>query len=81
VINQRFHKNFNDFINDYRIEEAKKMLGHKKTRDYKLLTIAYEVGFNSKTTFNVVFKKKVGMTPSQYRAACRESAAHRTGSG
>lgn len=60
-------QNFYTFINKYRIEEAKMRLGAKDSRDHNILTIAFETGFNSKSTFNAVFKKFVGITPSEYR--------------
>jgi AraC-like DNA-binding protein len=67
VINDKFDLNFNEFINNYRIAKAKQMLSDPKSKEYKLLTIAFEVGFNNKTTFNQVFKKKCGATPSEFR--------------
>jgi AraC-like DNA-binding protein len=66
TINDGFLVNFYDFINKYRIEEAKKLL-IGDTRNYKILAIAYEVGFNSKATFNRVFKSSTGLTPSDFR--------------
>jgi ligand-binding sensor domain-containing protein/AraC-like DNA-binding protein len=67
VINDKFGLNFNEFINGYRIAKARQILSDPKSKDYKLLTIAYEVGFNNKTTFNQVFKKVCGEPPSEYR--------------
>jgi len=58
--------NFYDFINSYRIEEAKRLL-ESENEDLTILTILYEAGFNSKSVFNTVFKKMVGVTPSAYR--------------
>jgi len=66
LINDDFLVNFYDFINKYRVEEAKKML-IEDTRNYKILAIAYEVGFNSKATFNRVFKKFTDLTPSEFK--------------
>jgi AraC-like DNA-binding protein len=66
VINEGFLVNFYDFVNKYRVEEAKKLLV-EDTRGYKILAIGYEVGFNSKATFNRVFKNATGLTPSEYR--------------
>ncbi len=67
VINERLHQNFFDFINRYRVEEAKTMLNrNKKRRKVTILFIAYECGFNSKPSFNRAFKKHTGMTPSQF---------------
>jgi AraC-like DNA-binding protein len=66
LINDELLVNFYDFINKYRVEEAKKLLTGD-TRNYKILAIAYEVGFNSKATFNRVFKKFTGLTPSGFK--------------
>lgn len=66
IINQSFDLNFNDFINKYRIEECKNILSSSNGNNKNLLEIAYEVGFNSKATFNTSFKKFTGMTPSAY---------------
>lgn len=66
VINTQFEKSFSDFVNHYRIEEAKKRLSDPNANAL-ILTIANEVGFNTKATFNATFKKIVGTTPSQYR--------------
>jgi len=66
LINDDFLVNFYDFINKYRVEEAKKMLV-EDTRNYKIIAIAYEVGFNSKATFNRVFKKYTDLTPSEFK--------------
>jgi len=58
--------NFYDFINIYRINEAKRLLSLYED-DVTILTILYESGFNSKSVFNTTFKKIVGVTPSVYR--------------
>jgi AraC-like DNA-binding protein/predicted secreted protein len=65
LINNEFEVNFYDFINQYRVEEAKKLL--ITNQSYKILVIGYEVGFNSKATFNRVFKKITNCTPSEYK--------------
>lgn len=65
LINQEFEVNFYDFVNRYRVEEAKKLL--LTNQSYKILVIGYEVGFNSKATFNRVFKKLTNYTPSEYK--------------
>jgi AraC-like DNA-binding protein len=67
VINEEQQQNFYDFVNGYRIEEAKKMILNPSQKETTLLSIAYEVGFNSKSAFNTAFKKHAGMTPSQFR--------------
>lgn len=67
IINEGFNENFYQFINRYRIEEAKKMLLDKNMQHFSILGIGFEVGFNSKTVFNTTFKKITGMTPSEYQ--------------
>lgn len=67
VINSCFGKNFFDFINTYRIEEFKRQLQNPDNQNYKIIGIAYDCGFNSKATFNRVFKNHAGLTPSQYK--------------
>lgn len=67
VINIYFQKNFFDFINDYRIEECKRLFNDSKYDKRNILEIAYESGFNTKATFNSAFKKCTGVTPLQYR--------------
>lgn len=67
IINERLGKNFFEFVNSYRVAEAKKMLSDPGKREYKILRIALESGFNNKTTFNNAFKNEVGATPSSFR--------------
>lgn len=67
LLNENLNKNFWDFINTYRVEEAKRLLIDPKRAHQKILTIAFDVGFNTKASFNQVFKRYTGMTPSQYR--------------
>jgi AraC-like DNA-binding protein len=67
LINTRFNENFYQFINRYRIEEAKKLILDKKMSHLNFQGIALEVGFNSKTVFNSTFKKRTGQTPSAYK--------------
>ena len=66
TINAGLHKNFNDFINEYRVEEFKAKLKTNSQEKLSLLGIAYECGFNSKATFNRVFKRITNYSPSQY---------------
>lgn len=68
VINEREKKNFYDFVNQYRIEECKKLMSDPKNRHLTLLALAFECGFNSKSSFNRYFKKATGQTPSEYFA-------------
>ncbi len=64
TLSQFLHMNFFHFVNSYRIELAKTLL---LTTDKLVSTIAYEVGFNSKSTFNTAFKKQTGLTPSVFK--------------
>ena len=67
TINEKLNQNFLDFINTYRIEEAKRMLHDPAKKHYSILAVSEEVGFNSKSAFNTAFKKQVNMTPSEFR--------------
>ena len=67
VINEQLSSNFNDFINSYRVEEAKKMLADPERKNFTIASIAYDSGFNTLSAFNVAFKKFTGITPSQFR--------------
>jgi AraC-like DNA-binding protein len=67
VINEQLGKNFFDFINGYRVEEAKLHLSNPQKRNANILTIALDSGFNSKSAFYSAFKKHLGMTPGQFR--------------
>ncbi len=64
VINQYEKMNFHDFINKYRVEEFKKLA--KESPHYSILALAFEAGFNSKSSFNSNFKNHTGETPSHY---------------
>jgi AraC-like DNA-binding protein len=66
IINERLGKNFFDFVNEYRVQEVKTRLSNSEHKQYTLLSIAYDSGFNSKSNFNSTFKKITGFTPSQY---------------
>jgi len=65
-INKQLGTNFYEFINQYRVEEFKKRAISDKYNHLTLLAIAYDVGFNSKASFNRIFKKHTGHTPSRY---------------
>ena len=66
IINQSTGKNFFDFINSFRIKEFKKRIMQPENINYTLISVAYDCGFNSKATFNRVFKNQTGYTPSQF---------------
>ncbi len=69
TINSGFGKNFNDFVNMYRIEAFKEMASSEKHEQLSLLGIAFECGFNSKATFNRVFKKLTNSSPTEFLRA------------
>jgi AraC-like DNA-binding protein len=73
TINERLNQNFIDFINTYRVAEAKRRLVDPTKKHYSVLAVAEEVGFNSKSSFNSVFKKHAQMTPSEFRKAANGS--------
>ncbi len=66
TINAAFGKNFNEFINGYRVEHFKKEIAKPENKHITLLGIAFDCGFNSKATFNRVFKKTEGISPKEY---------------
>lgn len=66
IINDSYHKNFRDFVNAYRIKEFIVLAGNAENRHYTFLALAQEVGFNSKSTFNLAFKKFTNKSPSAY---------------
>lgn len=67
IINEQFGVNFFDFVNQYRVEEVKSKINSPEFENLSLLGIAFESGFNTKSAFNRVFKKIVGVTPSEYK--------------
>lgn len=67
VINSSYGQNFNDFVNHYRVEEVIRLMGEQAYRNYTLLAVAYDAGFNSKSTFNRAFKKVTGSLPKDYQ--------------
>lgn len=66
VINSGFGQNFNDFVNNYRVNAIKEKLNEGTHKQLSLLGIAYDCGFNSKATFNRVFKKLTQTSPTEY---------------
>jgi len=66
IVNQGFEKNFNDFVNQFRTEALIQKLQNGDHRKQTLLSLALEVGFNSKSTFNRAFKKHQGQTPREF---------------
>ncbi len=80
VIRFGLNKNFYDMVNTYRVEKVQKLLGDKQHENKTILDIAFQAGFNSKSSFNLAFKKITGKTPSEYRkkAADLEGAHEQT---
>ncbi len=66
VINSGFGKNFNDFVNEYRVEEFKRKAAAPDSKHLTLLAIAFDCGFNSKATFNRAFKKVTDLSPKAF---------------
>ena len=71
VINQEFDKSFIHFINEYRVQESKKLL--LEDSNFTIEAKSFMVGFKSKSSFNIAFKKNTGMTPSDYIKSHKES--------
>ena len=69
ILNENLGKNFFEFIAEYRIKEAKKILLSKENNHLKIEEVAEKVGYNSKSSFNTSFKKITGTTPSEYKKA------------
>jgi len=67
VINDALHQNFFDFVNRYRIEEARRMLTNPADKKITVLEVLYRVGFNSKSSFNLLFKRYTGQTPKEFK--------------
>jgi AraC-like DNA-binding protein len=67
VINEQFGQNFYDYINTQRVEEVKKRLQDSRYNHLKVIAIAYDCGFNSKSAFYNAFRKATAMTPVEYR--------------
>jgi len=68
VINKIHKKNFYDFVNQYRVDEVKQLMKDPKNKHLKLISLAYDAGFNSKASFYRIFKQLTQMTPTQYLA-------------
>jgi len=73
LVNKTTGGNFYHFINTYRVEEAKKLIGSARIDELNMLGIAFASGFNSKTTFNTTFKKFVGISPTGYSKQLKNS--------
>lgn len=74
LINHTLEQHFYDFVNSYRIENAMEILKDNTKSKVTILEILYDVGFNSKSSFNTAFKKHTGHTPTDYRKTLLNSA-------
>ncbi|WP_103866761.1 AraC family transcriptional regulator [Aquimarina sp. I32.4] len=72
-LNQYLNTTFYDYVNKYRVESVKEKMKSPKFDNITLLGIAYESGFKSKTSFNRIFKKETGLSPSQYKSSLQPS--------
>ena len=71
VINESFAQNFFDYINTFRIREAERLMLESDDPKLTVLEVMYASGFNSKSSFNTVFKQKTGVTPSAFKKAAQ----------
>jgi AraC-like DNA-binding protein len=69
ILNTSLEQTFYDFVNAYRVREVQRRIADEKSRNLTVLALAMDAGFASKSTFNHVFKKHTGQTPSAYRQA------------
>ena len=75
VINTFEQKNFYDYINTKRVELFLKLVAIPENKKYTILSLAFECGFNSKSSFNKYFKKVTNQTPSEYLNSLKERTA------
>lgn len=76
ILNQELKQPFYEFVNQYRINAAKSMMLNPEYQQFTILAIAYDAGFNTKSSFNRAFKECTGMTPSAYQKAHAISSSH-----
>lgn len=69
IVNSVSKQNFSDYINSYRVDQAKQLLSDKDFENYTIVAIGLECGFNSKSTFYTAFKKFTSQTPTEFRAS------------
>jgi AraC-like DNA-binding protein len=68
LINSVYGENFYSFVNKFRVEEVKRLITDPKNKNFTILSLAYEAGFPSKSSFHTIFKKFTGLTPAEYRS-------------
>ncbi|WP_323813226.1 helix-turn-helix domain-containing protein [Cellvibrio sp. NN19] len=76
VINKHYGTNFFEFMNSYRVEEAKRLLGDSQHADMTVMDVLLHAGFNSKSAFHRFFNRLVGMSPTEYRKQCSGKLAN-----
>jgi AraC-like DNA-binding protein len=69
IINTKLNKTFYDYVNQYRVEEVQIKIIDGESEKYNLLSIAFDAGFNSKSSFNSIFKKYTGKTPTEFKSS------------
>jgi len=74
IINQQGGRNFFEFVNAYRVEEARRLLEDSQSQHLTIAAVGFEAGFSSVSSFNAVFRRVSGSTPSRYRSARRNQA-------
>ena len=74
LINHHINQHFFDFVNEYRVKKAMTILKDPTKKEVTDLEILYEVGFNSKSSFNTAFKKHTGNTPTEYRKSLQDKS-------
>ena len=67
AINSTTGNNFCEYINQHRVNDVKREIEQDSSQKLSLIELAFQAGFNSKSTFNAVFKKETGLTPSQFK--------------
>jgi AraC-like DNA-binding protein len=67
LINENLHKNFFEFVNEFRVQEFKRLVANPQHKHISILGLAMDSGFNSKASFNRIFKNSTGLTPSEFR--------------
>lgn len=66
VINESLNQNFFDFVNTYRVDLIKQKMTEPSNKKFTIISLAYDCGFNSKSSFNSIFKKHTGLTPTEF---------------
>jgi AraC-like DNA-binding protein len=72
VLNEKMKKSFNELMNEKRIREARELLSDPAFNHFKIASVAFDTGFKSLSSFNEIFKKREGVTPSQYRIVSQQ---------